>query len=282
VLRESSALALIGSAVVLAWAALQTAYILPTLVAIRRARAPMAQAMAFVAQGYKPNRALILIPEPQRALHRLAQFYVAPTGFDYEFADAVKVSQLRARPTVLLLQSGPIVSSLAGWTGGAERRGTWQVDVPHWDDLSETDEPWRIDLFEVLGSLVTYRNWHWVESGIRWAELGGSTLFVSHVPVRGTSLRFSCGVAPTPAPPEGAVARFTLNRRHDYAWDGRGDGFTLRVPPEEVREGRVRVDVRANCATSVVDAQGRATPVGCVYLKDVKLIEQPADSSSGG
>jgi hypothetical protein len=279
-LRERSALALIGSAFVLAWAILQTAYILPTLVAIRRARAPMVQAMEFVEQRYEPNRALILIPEPQRTVQRLAEFYVAPTGFDYAVVDAVKVFQLRARPAVLLLQSGPVVTGLTGWTGGAERRGTWQVDVPHWEDLSQTDEPWRIDLFELLGALLTYRNWHWEESGIRWAEVGGSTVFVSHAPARGMSLRFTCGMAATPQPPEGPAARFVLNRRHSVEWDGRGDGFTLHVPPEEVREGTVRVDVRANCATTVVDAQGRATPVGCVYLRDVKVIEEAADSTS--
>ena len=272
-LRERNALALIGSAFVLAWTILQTRYILPTLVTIRRASAPMAQAIEFVAQRYDPDRALILIPEPQRILHRLAQFYVSPTGFRYEFADAVQVSQLRARPTVLLLQSGPVVSGLAGWTGGAEQRGSWKVEVPHWEDLSQTDEPWRVDLFEVLGSFVTYRNWHWVESGMRWTEPGGSTVFVSHAPARGMSLRFICGVAGTPTLPEGHVARFTLNRRRTYEWGGRGDGFTVPVPPQEVREGRVRVDVRADCATTIVDPQGGATPVGCVYLKDVKVIE---------
>jgi hypothetical protein len=71
-----------------------------------------------------------------------------------------------------------------------------------------------------------------------------------------------------------------LNRGSSVEWDGRGDGVTLHVPPEEVREGRARVDVRAYCATTVADAQGRATPVGCVYLRDVKVIEEPADSSS--
>jgi 4-amino-4-deoxy-L-arabinose transferase-like glycosyltransferase len=279
-LQKRSALAVIGLAFVLAWAILQTVYILPTLVAIRRARAPMAQAMEFVAQRYDPNRALILIPEPQRTVYRLAQFYVAPTGFDYERVDFVTVSQLRARPTVLLLQSGPVVTGHTGWTGGAERRGRWQVEVPHWQDLSQTDEPWRIDLFEVHGSLLTYRNWHWEESGIRWAEVGGSTVVVSHAPARGMSLRFTCGMAATPQPPQGPAARFVLNRRHSVEWDGRGDGFTLRVPPEEVREGRVRVDVRPNCATTVADAHGRATAVGCVYVRDIKVIEEPAGSSS--
>lgn len=278
--RERSALALIGSAFVLAWTILQTRYILPTLLTIRRASAPMAQAMDFVAERYDPQSTLILLPEPQRILHRLAQFYVAPTGFRYEFTDAVEVSQLRARPTVLLLQSGPVVSGLVGWTGGAEQRGTWKVDVPHWEDLSQTDEPWRVDLFEVLGSLITYRNWHWVESGIRWAEPGGSTVFVSHTPVRAMGLRFACGVAGTPTLPEGPAASFTLNRRRTYEWDGRGDGFTLPVAPQDVREGRVRVDVRPNCATTIVDPQGVATPVGCVYLKDVKVIEETADSSN--
>lgn len=277
---ERSALALVGPAFMLAWTILQTRYILPTLITIRRASAPMAQAMHFVAQRYDPDNALILIPEPQRILHRLAQFYVAPTGFRYEFADAVEVSQLRARPTVLLLQSGPAVSGLVGWTGGVEQKGTWQVDVPRWKDLSQTDEPWRLDLFEVLGSLITYRNWHWVESGIRWTEPGGSTVFVSHAPVRGMGLRFACGVAGTPTLPEGPAASFTLNRRRTYEWDGRGDGFTLPVPPQDVREGRVRVDVRPNCATTIVDPQGVATPVGCVYLKDVKMIEETADSSN--
>lgn len=275
--REGRALALIGFAFVLAWAILQTGYILPALVAMHRAHAPLAQAMEFVAQRYEPDRTLILIPEPQRTLHRLAQFYVAPTGFRYEFADSVKVSQLRARPTVLLLQSGPVVSGLIGWTGGAEPRGSWKVDVPHWEDLSQTDEPWRSDLFEVLGSLVTYSNWHWVESGIRWTEPGGSTLFISHAPARGISLRLSCGMAATP-PPEGFAARFTVNRRQSHEWDGRGDGLTLHIRPEEIRQGRVRVDVRANCATTVVDPQGDAKPVGCVYLKDVKLVEEAADS----
>jgi hypothetical protein len=278
-LPEKRALALIGWAVVLAWIILQTRYILPTLVTIRRASAPMAQAMEFVAQRYDPDRALILIPEPQRILHRLAQFYVRPTGFRYEFADAVEVSQLRARPTVLLLQSGPVVSGLVGWTGGAEKRGSWEVDVPHREDLSQTDEPWRVDLFEVLGSLVTYRNWHWVDSGMRWTEPGGSTVFISHAPARGMSLHFACGVAGTPTLPEGGVARFMLNRRRTYEWDGRGDGFTVPVLPQEIREGRVRVDVRPTCTTTIDDPLIGATPVGCVYLKDVKVIEVPADSS---
>jgi len=269
--------AVIGSLFVLTWAIVQTRYILPTLVAIHRARAPMAQAMEFVAQRYQARRTLILIPESQRMVHRLAQFYVGNSGFAFELADSVQLSQLRARPTVLLLQSGEIVSGLAGWTGGAERRGSWQVDVPRWLDLSASDDPWRIDLFEVLGALVTFRNWHWVEPGIRWSEPGGSTVFISHAPGAAWALRFACGIASASPQPPAPAARFTLNHRLTYEWDGRGDVFTLSVPRDEVRNGRVRVDVQAGCTTSVTDAQGRATPVGCLYLKDVTLIEEPGD-----
>jgi hypothetical protein len=152
------------------------------------------------------------------------------------------------------------------------------VEVPHWEDLSQTDEPWRVDLFEVVGSFISYRNWHWAEPGLRWTRPKGSTVFVSHLPARATTLRFACGVAASPAPPQGTVARFTVNRRRSYEWDGRGERFSVPVRPEDVREGRVRVDVTPTCAATAANPDGAVTPVGCVYLSGLRISAEPAAS----
>jgi len=253
----------LGAAMALLFVFLQVRFILPTLLLLHRARSPVGQAVEFARAHYDPKTTLIIAD--QALISRHAEYYAPRQGFDYMFEPFVSPGMIGGRTKVLTLAHGNAARLPSGWVGGIESVASWREDIPHWGDLSFTDEMWQVGLYELTGTHLIYRGWVKEDpqgaGGARLAQREGSVLVLLRAPPQGLEIRLT-GMSKLSGPPG---ASFLINRRHVVEWDGSTEDFSLRIPSEEVLEGRVQVEIKTNCG-------GGRAPRRCLRLSGVEIL----------
>jgi hypothetical protein len=243
----------IGGALLAGWCGVQALHVVPTLAALHRGPSPTASALEAIAARCPPEQTLLLT-RPS-TLQRQVEYYARRHGFRHQSEDEVSTGTLREARHVVKLHADDRVEVSASWMGEGAAVGRWSLAVPHAEELTPTRDFWNVSAFELTGAYVALRRFRMDES-FRTFAAPESAVVVFRAPREGALVRLTFRT--------GARARFVIDQRRSIEWDGVGATYELALGPEELPDGRARIDVIPECGGPE-----------CLELLEVRVVRAP-------